>query len=191
MSSLFDPPHQFLRDFFFGFRDGATDSESRVGINRRPTPECAAVVFLRKPLPSTAAFAGESEFPQVPCIDSTIHTWAGYLAGLSFGRPVVKPGVQSQPRDQIYYWRAADKIKRIQDGETAVADEDKIPTRTGLEKSGANSTIRGGSSAGSVGIRKTPFGEVVFLSLCGLPLFFQRSNLDKVELRNYLKSISA
>src|SRR5215813_8946200 len=55
-------------------------------------------------------------------------------------------------------------------------------SQTGLEKSGANSTIRGSSSAGSVGIRKTPFGEDVFLSLCGLPLLFQRSKLDKVEL---------
>src|SRR5262245_4832728 len=55
-------------------------------------------------------------------------------------------------------------------------------SQTGLEKSGANSTIRGSSSAGNVSIRKTPFGEEIFRSLCGLPLLFQRPKLDKVEL---------
>src|SRR5262249_29950872 len=55
-------------------------------------------------------------------------------------------------------------------------------SQTGLEKSGANSTIRGNNSAGSVGIWKTSLGGKLFLSLCGLPLLFQRSKLDKVEL---------
>src|SRR5215813_508481 len=57
------------------------------------------------------------------------HTWASILPGFSFGRRVVKLGVQTQPRDQIDSWRAADKIKQIQDGETAIANEDKISIR--------------------------------------------------------------
>src|SRR5262245_51842555 len=61
-------------------------------------------------------------------------------------------------------------------------------SQTGLEKSGANSTIRGNSSAGNVSIRRTPFGEEIFRSLCGLPLLFQRSELDKVELRRKQRS---
>src|SRR5262245_20037078 len=55
-------------------------------------------------------------------------------------------------------------------------------SQTDLEKSGANSTIRGNSSAGNVGIRKTPFGEEIFRSLCGLPSLFQRPGMDKVQL---------
>lgn len=55
-------------------------------------------------------------------------------------------------------------------------------SQTDLEKSGANSTINGINSAGNVGIGKTSFGEVVFLSLRSLPLLFQRPILDKVEL---------
>lgn len=51
------------------------------------------------------------------------------LPGFSFGGRIVKLGVQSQPRDQIYSWSAADKIKEIQNGETAVADENKISIR--------------------------------------------------------------
>jgi hypothetical protein len=66
--------------------------------------------------------------------------------------------------------------------------ERRKPHTVCLEKSGANSTISGSSSAGSVGIRKTPFGEDVFLSLCGLPLLFQRSKLDKVEIGKCLKN---
>jgi hypothetical protein len=55
-------------------------------------------------------------------------------------------------------------------------------SQTGLVKCGANSTIGGNSLAGDVDIRKTPFGEDVFLSLCGLPFLFQRPKLDKAEL---------
>jgi hypothetical protein len=61
-------------------------------------------------------------------------------------------------------------------------------SQTGLEKRGANSTIRGSSSAGRdsssagrVGIRKTPFGEDVFLSFRSLLLLFQKPKMDKVE----------
>jgi hypothetical protein len=57
-------------------------------------------------------------------------------------------------------------------------------SQTGLEKSGANSRISGNSSAGNVSIRKTPFGEEIFRSLCGLPLLFQRPKMDKVELKH-------
>jgi hypothetical protein len=57
------------------------------------------------------------------------HSWASSLPGFSFWRRVVKLGVESQPHDHIYSWRAADKIKQIQDSETAIADEDKIPVR--------------------------------------------------------------
>src|SRR5262249_34631908 len=57
------------------------------------------------------------------------HAWADHLPGFSFGGRVVELGVKSQPRDQIDSWRAADKIKQIQNGETAVADEDKMPIR--------------------------------------------------------------
>ena len=57
------------------------------------------------------------------------HSWASSLPGFSFGGWVVKLGVESQPSDQIYSWSAADKIKQIQNGETAVADEDKMPIR--------------------------------------------------------------
>ena len=35
----------------------------------------------------------------------------------------------SQPRDQIDSWRAADKIKQIQNGETTVTNEDNLPIR--------------------------------------------------------------
>src|SRR5215475_3924841 len=57
------------------------------------------------------------------------HSWASSLPGFSFWRRVVKLGVESQPRDHIDSWRAADKIKQIQDGETAVANEDNLPIR--------------------------------------------------------------
>src|SRR5215510_3115826 len=57
------------------------------------------------------------------------HAWASSLPGFSFGSRVVKLGVESQSRDHIYSWSAADKIKQIQYGETAVADEDKLPIR--------------------------------------------------------------
>src|SRR5262245_3305099 len=57
------------------------------------------------------------------------HAWATHLPSFSFGGRVAELGVQSQPRYQIYSWRAADKIKQIQNGETAVADEDKMPIR--------------------------------------------------------------
>jgi hypothetical protein len=43
--------------------------------------------------------------------------------------------------------------------------------------------ISGNNSAGNVSIRKTPFGEEIFRSLCGLPLLFQRPGMDKVRLR--------
>ena len=62
-------------------------------------------------------------------------------------------------------------------------------SQTGLEKSGANSTISGNNSAGSMGIWKTSLGGKFFLSLCGLPLLFQRSKLDKVELRRMLQRL--
>jgi hypothetical protein len=42
-------------------------------------------------------------------------------------------------------------------------------------------------SEGGVGIRKTPFGEAVFLNLYGLPLLFQRPKSDKVELKHLAK----
>jgi hypothetical protein len=48
MPTLFDLLHQFLRDFFFGLGDGPTDSESRLGFERRPAPERAAFVFFWK-----------------------------------------------------------------------------------------------------------------------------------------------
>src|SRR5215475_96888 len=57
------------------------------------------------------------------------HSWPSSLPGFSFWRRVVKLGVESQPRDHIDSWRAADKIKQIQDGETAVANEDNLPIR--------------------------------------------------------------
>src|SRR5215475_6004131 len=57
------------------------------------------------------------------------HSWASCLPGFSFRGRVVKLGVESQPRDQIDSWRAADKIKQIQNGETAVTNEDKMTIR--------------------------------------------------------------
>src|SRR5262245_37694714 len=56
-------------------------------------------------------------------------------------------------------------------------------SQTGLENKGTNSTINGNNSAGSVGIWKTSLGGKFFRSLCGLPLLFQKSKLDNVELR--------
>jgi hypothetical protein len=55
-------------------------------------------------------------------------------------------------------------------------------SQTGLEKSGANSTIRGNNSAGSVSMGKAPFGEEVFFSLRCLLVFFQKFQMAKVEL---------
>src|SRR5688572_12483782 len=52
-------------------------------------------------------------------------------------------------------------------------------SQTGLEKSGANSTIRDNNSAGSLSMRKTPFGEEVFLSLRCLPVLFQKPKWPK------------
>jgi hypothetical protein len=37
----------------------------------------------------------------------------------------------------------------------------------------SQTAIRGNNSAGNVSIRKTPFGEEIFRSLCGLPLLFK------------------
>src|SRR6266545_7071993 len=54
-------------------------------------------------------------------------------------------------------------------------------SQTGLVNRGAKATIKFSKSAGSMGIGKTSFGEVVFLSLIGLPLLFQRAKMDKVE----------
>src|SRR5215813_690845 len=60
----------------------------------------------------------------------------------------------------------------------APANKTLACSQTGLEKSGANSTIRGNNSAGSMGIWKPSLGGKFFLSLCGLPLLFQRSKID-------------
>jgi hypothetical protein len=57
------------------------------------------------------------------------HAWASGFSGFSFGGWVVKLSIKSQPCDQIDSWRIADRIKQIQNGETAVADEDKMPIR--------------------------------------------------------------
>src|SRR5262245_26989108 len=57
------------------------------------------------------------------------HTRASSLPGFSFRRRVVKLGIESQPRDHIDSWRAADKIEQIQNGETAVTNEDKMTIR--------------------------------------------------------------
>jgi hypothetical protein len=72
---------------------------------------------------------------------------------------------------------------RLPSARIAPANKTFACAQTGLEKSGANSTIRGINSAGNVGIGKTPFGEDVFLSLRGLPSLFQRPKLDKARLR--------
>src|SRR5215813_10830011 len=64
----------------------------------------------------------------------------------------------------------------------APANKTLACSQTGLENSGANSTIKGNNSAGSMGIWKTSLGGKFFRSLCGLPLLFQRPKLDKVEL---------
>jgi hypothetical protein len=68
---------------------------------------------------------------------------------------------------------------------SAIADSQMAPiskvlarSQTGLEKRSTNSTISGDNSTGSVGIRKTPFGEEIFRSLRGLPLLFQRPGMD-------------
>jgi hypothetical protein len=55
---------------------------------------------------------------------------------------------------------------------------------TGLKNSGAHSLIRTNNAAGSVRSGKFPFAEEVFLSVRCLPLFFQRSRMAKVELRD-------
>jgi len=57
--------------------------------------------------------------------------------------------------------------------------------QTGLEKSGATSTISGHHLAGRVSMGKTPFGEEVFFSLRCLLVFFQRLQMAKVELSRW------
>jgi hypothetical protein len=84
------------------------------------------------------------------------------------------PGIDRQRRQAV--------TVRLPMARMALIGKVLARSQTGLEKSGANSTIRGNSSAGNVGIRKTPFGEEIFRSLCGLPLLFQRPGMDKVEL---------
>src|SRR4029453_10011878 len=54
-------------------------------------------------------------------------------------------------------------------------------SHTGLENSGANSTIRGNNSAGNVSIEGPLVAKVVF-SLCCPPLLLQRAKMAKVEL---------
>ncbi len=58
---------------------------------------------------------------------------------------------------------------------------------TGLEKSGANSTIRGDNTAGRVSMEKTPFGEEVFPQLTLSAGVFSKIKMAKVELRGRFK----
>src|SRR4029450_8914034 len=55
-------------------------------------------------------------------------------------------------------------------------------SHTGLENSGANSTIRGNNSAGNVSI-EGPLVAKVVSSLCCPPLLLQRAKMAKVEHR--------
>jgi hypothetical protein len=92
---LFDPFHLWRgldepgADSLFLDAFDAMDGGQRIsfGQHREALDDCSLVVlfamedrslgfgddlFTGRALPSLAAFAGESEFPQVPCIDSTI-----------------------------------------------------------------------------------------------------------------------
>jgi hypothetical protein len=57
-------------------------------------------------------------------------------------------------------------------------------SQVGLVNKGSKTTIRGNKSAGNVRIRKTSLAGVFSRSLYGLPLFFQRAKMDKVEIRD-------
>jgi len=50
VASIFELLHQGLRDFCFGFCNGAPDAQPGVGLDGRPAPEGAAVgLFLAPP----------------------------------------------------------------------------------------------------------------------------------------------